>query len=147
MPLQREFDLTYLRMAEVWSSLSKAERKKVGCLVVLDRTIISDGYNGTPTGFDNACEHMTKSGNVGVMKTKPEVLHAESNAITKLAISTCSSVGSTLYTTLSPCLECSKLIIQSGIIRVVYSEEYRDTSGIELLNQAFVRTHHMNINE
>ena len=141
MPLQNEFDVTYLKMAKIWSSLSKAERKKVGCLVILDRTIISDGYNGTPTGFDNTCENieLDENGKEKII-TKKEVLHAESNAITKLAKSSSSCNGATLYTTLSPCVECSKLIIQSGIIRVVYSEAYRDLSGIELLNKAKIKT-------
>ena len=139
MPSQEEFDETYLKMAQIWASLSKAQRKKVGCLVVNDGTIISDGYNGTPKGFDNMCEkYINNDDSTGkcIMITKQEVLHAESNAITKLAKSTRSSIGSTLYTTLSPCMECSKLIIQSGIERVVYSEEYRDKGGINLLNKA-----------
>ena len=138
MPTRSEFDNAYMEMAVTWSKLSKAKRKKVGCIVVNEKTIISDGYNGMPSGFDNECEHMINSGGVGVMKTRPEVLHAESNAITKLAKSTRSSEGATLYITLSPCIECAKLIIQSGIKRVVYKEPYRDTSGLELLEKGGV---------
>ena len=137
-------------MAEIWGSNSYAIRKKVGCLIVKDGNIISDGYNGMPTGFENECEVRVNCGQEctnlfdcdcstctsGRLKTKPYVLHAESNAIAKLARSTNNSEGSTLYVTLSPCIECAKLIIQSGIKRVVYKEEYRDTSGIELLKNA-----------
>ena len=119
-------------MAEVWGSLSTAKRKQVGCLVVKDGRVISDGYNGTPHGFDNDCEFETRFG----YETKPEVLHAESNALTKLAKSTQSSEGATVYVTLSPCFDCAKLMIQSGIERVVYSEKYRCTDGIELLEKA-----------
>jgi len=132
MPRQLDLDKTYINMAKSWSNLSHARRNKVGCLIVKNGTIISDGYNGTPRGFDNNCE--LKDGNILV--TKPEVLHAESNAITKLAKSTQSSSGSTLYTTASPCVECSKLIIQADISRVVYDEIYRDDQGINLLEKA-----------
>tara|TARA_R110001592_G_C12835067_1_gene720337 strand:- start:141 stop:530 length:390 start_codon:yes stop_codon:yes gene_type:complete len=119
-------------MAEELAKLSYAERKKVGCLIVKDTQIIAEGYNGTPTGFDNACEYYN---HVDEMYTKPEVLHAESNAITKLARSTNSSCGSTLYVTLAPCFECSKLIIQAGIKRVVFKDKYRN-NGIGILNKA-----------
>lgn len=138
MASQDELDFAYLAMAEIWSRLSKAIRKKVGCLIVKDGVIISDGYNGTPRGFDNKCEfnHKYSPSNPSALTTKPEVLHAESNAITKLAKSTQSSDGSTMYTTISPCVDCSKLIIQSGIKRVVYKEFYRDNDGVELLIKA-----------
>ena len=116
-------------MAQEWASLSKARRKKVGCLIVKDGHIISDGYNGTPSGFDNNCEILTEYGLI----TKPEVLHAETNAITKLAKSTQSSLNSTMYITVSPCLDCSKLILQSGIKRVVYGSNYRNLDGISFL--------------
>ena len=119
-------------MAEELSKLSYAERKKVGCLIVKDTKIISEGYNGTPTGFDNACEYYS---HVDEMYTKPEVLHAESNAITKLARSTNSSSDSTLYVTLAPCFDCSKLIIQAGVKRLVYKDTYRK-DGLSLLNKA-----------
>lgn len=124
-------DVTYLAMARVWSSLSNAERMKVGCLVVKNDQIISDGFNGTPTGFDNVCEDEDGS-------TKKEVLHAESNALSKLAKSTNSSDGATLYCTLSPCFECSKLIVQAGIKRVIFEEKYRIEDGIEFLGKAGV---------
>ena len=123
-----KFDHSYLEMADVWARNSYCKRRKVGALLVKDRTIISDGYNGTPSGFENVCEED------GV--TKPYVLHAEANAITKVAKSGNSSDGATLYVTASPCLECSKLIIQSGIKRVVYRDEYRLTDGIDLLRRA-----------
>ena len=123
-----KFDHSYLEMAEIWSQNSYCKRRKVGALLVKDRMIISDGYNGTPSGFENICEED------GV--TKPYVLHAEANAITKVAKSGNSSEGATLYVTASPCLECSKLIIQSGIKRVVYRDEYRLTDGIDLLRRA-----------
>jgi len=129
MPKQRELDFTYLEMATSWSQLSKAKRKKVGCLVVKDGQIISDGYNGTPKGYDNECEFETRFG----YETRPEVLHAESNALMKLAKSTNSSENCTIYLTLSPCFECSKLLVQAGVKRVVYNEQYRDTSGLEFL--------------
>ncbi len=123
-----KFDHSYLEMAEIWAQNSYCKRRKVGALLVKDRMIISDGYNGTPSGFENICEED------GV--TKPYVLHAEANAITKVAKSGNSSEGATLYVTASPCLECSKLIIQSGIKRVVYRDEYRLTDGIDLLLRA-----------
>ena len=121
---QKKLDLRYLRMARIWAENSYCKRRQVGALVVKDKMIISDGYNGTPSGFENICEE----NNV----TKPYVLHAEANAITKLARSSNNSEGSTLYVTASPCIECSKLIIQSGIKRVVYAEKYRLTDGVDL---------------
>ena len=124
-----KFDHRYLEMAEVWAKNSYCKRRQVGALIVKDRMIISDGYNGTPSGFENICEDEN-----GV--PKPYVLHAEANAITKVAKSGNSSQGATLYVTASPCLECSKLIIQSGIKRVVYRDEYRLTDGIDLLRSA-----------
>lgn len=141
MPSQIELDHKYLDMAISWSGLSKARRKKVGCLIVKNGTIISDGYNGMPSGFDNNCEvqvdaHHMLASRAYVLTTKQEVLHAESNAITKLAKSTQSSEGSTMYTTASPCIECAKLIIQSGIDRLVFKELYRDDKGIKLLQKA-----------
>ena len=123
-----KFDHSYLEMAEIWAQNSYCKRRKVGALLVKNRMIISDGYNGTPSGFENICEED------GV--TKPYVLHAEANAITKVAKSGNSSEGATLYVTASPCMECSKLIIQSGIKRVVYRDEYRITDGIDLLRRA-----------
>tara|TARA_Y100000310_G_scaffold327529_1_gene394054 strand:- start:261 stop:692 length:432 start_codon:yes stop_codon:yes gene_type:complete len=139
MPSQTQFDETYLSMAETWSKLSKARRKQVGCLIVKDGAIISDGYNGTPSGFDNNCEDEDLKSFDGELITKPEVLHAESNAITKLAKSTQSSDGATLYNTISPCVECAKLIIQSGIKRVVYKSWYKNNDGIKLLKQANIK--------
>ena len=129
----RKVDAKYLRMAKIWSENSHAIRNKVGCIIVKDRRIISDGYNGTPTGFDNCCEVKSLD---GTLHTKPEVLHAEANAITKLAKSTNSSEGATLYVTCSPCFDCAKLIIQAGIKQVYYLEEYRDTNGLDLLVKA-----------
>ena len=123
-----KFDRSYLQMAEIWAQNSYCIRRKVGALLVKDRMIISDGYNGTPSGFENVCEED------GV--TKPYVLHAEANAITKVAKSGNSSDGATLYVTASPCLECAKLIIQSGIKRVVYRDAYRLTDGVDLLRRA-----------
>ncbi len=128
---RNKFDLSYLEMAQVWAKNSYCKRKQVGALIVKDRMIISDGYNGTPSGFENVCEDETGA-------TKPYVLHAEANAITKVAKSGNSSEGSTLYVTASPCLECAKLIIQAGIKRVVYNEDYRITDGIDLLRRAGV---------
>ena len=134
MATQRELDEVYMNMAHELSKLSKAERKKVGCLIVKDTQIISEGYNGTPKGFDNDCEYYDY---LDEIHTKPEVLHAESNAITKLARSTNSSSDSTLYVTLAPCFECSKLIIQAGIKRVVFLEMYWDADkGLALLKKA-----------
>ena len=137
MPDQVLLDRAYLLMAQTWGSLSRANRKQVGCLIVKNGMIISDGYNGTPRGFDNNCEYETRFG----FETKPEVLHAESNALTKLAKSTQSSAGSIIYITLSPCFECSKLMIQSGIKRVVYREQYTDIGGIDLLKKAGIQVH------
>ncbi len=136
MPSQKQFDETYLSMASIWSRLSKAERKKVGCLIVKDGAIISDGYNGTPSGFDNTCETVSTTDGSTKLVTKPEVLHAESNAITKLAKSTQSSDGATMYITISPCIDCAKLIIQSGIKRVVFEKLYKNSEGVNLLKQA-----------
>ena len=124
-----KFDKSYMEMASVWARNSYCKRRQVGALLVRERMIISDGYNGTPSGFENICEDETGA-------TKPYVLHAEANAITKIAKSGNSSLGATLYVTASPCLECSKLIIQSGIRRVVYKDEYRLTDGIDLLRRA-----------
>lgn len=126
---QHILDNRYMRMARIWAENSYCERRKVGALLVKNKMIISDGYNGTPSGFENKCED---ENNV----SKPYVLHAEANAITKIARSHNSSDGATLYVTASPCLECSKLIIQSGIIRVVYGENYRIMDGVELLIRA-----------
>ena len=123
-----KFDRRYLEMAEIWAKNSYCKRRQVGALLVKDNMIISDGYNGTPSGFENVCEEN------GV--TKPYVLHAEANAISKIAKSGNSSAGATLYVTASPCLECAKLIIQSGIKRVVYKDEYRLTDGVDLLRRA-----------
>tara|TARA_B110001450_G_scaffold240044_1_gene248415 strand:+ start:525 stop:944 length:420 start_codon:yes stop_codon:yes gene_type:complete len=123
---QLKYDIAYLKMAEEWSKLSHCKRKQVGSLIVKDKMIISDGYNGTPSGFENFCEDEDGY-------TKWYVLHAEANAIAKVSGSTQSTKGSTLYITLSPCRECSKLIFQSGISRVVYSKKYKDLSGIEFL--------------
>lgn len=135
---QEQFDRRYLRMARIWAENSYCIRRKVGALIVKERMVISDGYNGTPTGFENNCED--EAGN-----TKAYVLHAEANAITKVAQSSNSSKGATLYTTASPCLECAKLIIQSGITRVVYGEEYRITDGIELLKRAGIQTDFLSV--
>ena len=122
-------DQRYLAMARIWSQNSYCKRRQVGALIVKDKMIISDGYNGTPSGFENNCEDESNH-------TYPYVLHAEANAITKVAKSANSSIGATLYVTASPCLECAKLIIQAGITRVVYSEDYRSSEGIELLKRA-----------
>lgn len=129
-------DRRYLRMARIWSENSYCHRRKVGALLVKDKMIISDGFNGTPSGFPNVCEDDSDT-------TFPYVLHAEANAITKVARSNNSSDGSTLYVTASPCLECSKLIIQSGIRRVVFSELYRITDGLDLLRRAGIETVHI----
>ena len=133
----KKFDQRYLEMAEIWARNSYCKRRQVGALLVKDNMIISDGYNGTPSGFENVCEEN------GV--TKPYVLHAEANAITKVAKSGNSSQGATLYVTASPCLECSKLIIQSGIRRVVYSDEYRLTDGVDLLRRAGIEVEKIEI--
>ena len=124
-----KFDEKYIAMAEVWAGNSYCRRRQVGALLVKDRMIISDGYNGTPSGFENICEDESGA-------TKPYVLHAEANAISKVAKSGNSSDGATLYVTASPCIECAKLIIQAGIKRVVYKDEYRLTDGIDLLRRA-----------
>ena len=126
---QQLLDQRYLKMADIWAQNSYCQRRKVGALLVKDKMIISDGYNGTPAGFENVCEDEDN-------KTKPYVLHAEANAITKVAKSNNSSEGATLYVTSSPCLECSKLIIQAGIKRVVFTENYRLEDGINLLRRA-----------
>ncbi len=133
-------DKRYLRMARIWAENSYCQRRKVGALVVKDKMIISDGYNGTPSGFENVCEDED-----GI--TKPYVLHAEANAITKLARSSNNSDGSTLYVTASPCIECAKLIIQAGIRRVVYGEKYRLEDGINLLKRADIEVIYINIDE
>ena len=141
---QDELDKTYLSMAQTWSKLSRATRKKVGCLIVKDGAIISDGYNGTPKGFDNTCEYNPNPDLHHKLITKPEVLHAESNAITKLAKSTQSSAGATMYITISPCVECAKLIIQSEISRVVYGKLYKNRDGLNLLRQADINITELN---
>lgn len=137
---QEAFDRRYLRMAAIWAENSYCRRRKVGAILVKNEMIISDGYNGTPKGFENNCEDSDNN-------TYPYVLHAEANAITKVARSNNSSDGSTLYVTASPCMECSKLIIQAGIKRVVFSELYRITDGIDLLREAGVEVKHMPLNE
>ena len=137
---QTVLDRRYLRMALIWAENSYCRRRKVGALVVKDKMIISDGYNGTPSGFENVCED---DNNV----TKPYVLHAEANAITKLARSSNNSDGATLYVTASPCIECSKLIIQAGIRRVVYDEQYRLNDGVELLKRAGIEVVHLPIDD
>ena len=129
---QRLLDERYMRMARIWAENSYCKRRQVGALLVKNKMIISDGYNGTPSGFENNCED---ENNVSL----PYVLHAEANAITKVARSNNSSDGATLYVTASPCIECAKLIIQAGIVRVVYGEEYRIRDGIELLRQAGIQ--------
>lgn len=133
MQIHNKFDKAYLKMAQEWAKLSYCERKQVGALIVKDRMIISDGYNGTPSGFENCCED--EKG-----KTHWYVLHAEANAILKLAGSTQSARGATLYLTLSPCKECSKLILQAGITKLVYINAYSDDEGI-----SFLKTHHIEI--
>jgi dCMP deaminase len=137
---QRSLDCRYIRMARIWAENSYCKRRQVGALLVKDKMIISDGYNGTPSGFENVCEDDSN-------KTYPYVLHAEANAITKVARSNNSSDGATLYVTASPCIECAKLIIQSGIKRVVYSELYHTPDGLELLKRAGIETLLININE
>lgn len=126
---QRLLDIRYLKMASIWAENSYCKRRQVGAIIVKDKMIISDGYNGTPAGFENVCEDEN-----GI--TKPYVLHAEANAITKVACSNNSSLGATLYVTASPCIECAKLIIQAGIVRVVYRDRYTKTDGCELLERA-----------
>ena len=134
---QLSLDLRYLRMARIWAENSYCQRRKVGALVVKEKMIISDGYNGTPSGFENVCEDEM---NV----TKPYVLHAEANAITKLARSSNNSDGATLYVTASPCIECAKLIIQAGIKRVIYGEQYRLTDDIDRLKRANIEVKYLN---
>ena len=156
MANQNRLDERYLAMAKEWSKMSHAKRKKVGCLIVKDERIISDGFNGTPSGFDNNCEEVFYTCDERdfykdqeweldkgkekffKLKTKPEVLHAESNALMKLARSTNSSEGATIYCTYSPCFDCAKLIVQSGVKRFVYNETYRNTQGLDLLKKAGV---------
>lgn len=136
---QTKLDLQYLRMARIWAENSYCKRRQVGALVVKDKMIISDGYNGTPSGFENICEENDI--------TKPYVLHAEANAITKLARSSNNSDGSTLYVTASPCIECAKLIIQAGIKRVVYAEKYRLNDGIQLMERAGIKVEFLDIDK
>ena len=136
---QTKLDLRYLRMARIWAENSYCKRRQVGALVVKDKMIISDGYNGTPSGFENICEENDI--------TKPYVLHAEANAITKLARSSNNSDGSTLYVTASPCIECAKLIIQAGIKRVVYAEKYRLNDGIQLMERAGIKVEFLDIDK
>ena len=137
---QLTLDKRYIRMASIWAENSYCTRRQVGALIVKNQRIISDGYNGTPSGFENVCED---ANNV----TKPYVLHAEANAITKIARSNNSSDGATLYVTASPCIECAKLIIQAGIKRVVYSEKYRLEDGLDLLKRANIEVIYVNPNE
>ncbi|MCD8193826.1 MAG: dCMP deaminase family protein [Tannerellaceae bacterium] len=136
---QLELDKRYLRMATVWAENSYCIRRKVGALIVKDKMIISDGFNGTPAGFENVCEDENNL-------TKPYVLHAEANAITKVAASSNSSRGATIYITDAPCIECAKLIIQSGIVRVVYSKKYRVEDGCNLLHRAGIQVDFIEIN-
>lgn len=140
MNKQLILDKRYLRMAAIWAENSYCSRRKVGALIVKEQRIISDGYNGTPAGFENICED---EDNI----TKPYVLHAEANAITKVAASSNSSTGATIYVTSSPCIECAKLIIQSGIQRVVYSEKYRVEDGCDLLRRAGIQIDYIEIND
>ena len=135
---QRQLDIRYLKMARVWAENSYCVRRQVGALIVKDKMIISDGYNGTPSGFENICEN-----DMGV--TKPYVLHAEANAITKVAKSANNCDGGTLYVTTSPCMECSKLIIQAGIRRVVFAEKYHNTEGLDILSKVGVELVHLPI--
>ena len=135
---QHNLDARYIRMAQIWAENSYCERRKVGALIVKDKMIISDGYNGTPSGFENVCEDDEG-------KTKAYVLHAEANAITKVAKSHNNSYGATLYVTTSPCIECAKLIIQSGIKRVVYTDPYRIDDGIQLLKRANIDVEQINL--
>jgi dCMP deaminase len=137
---QTELDKRYLRMAMIWGENSYCQRRKVGALIVNDNRIISDGFNGTPSGFENICEDENNL-------TKPYVLHAEANAITKVAASSNSSQGATIYVTSAPCIECAKLIIQSEIRRVVYSERYRIADGCELLKRAGIELDYINLAE
>lgn len=136
----KKFDSSYIEMAHVWAKNSYCKRRQVGALIVKDRMIISDGYNGTPSGFENICEEDDNT-------TKPYVLHAEANAITKVAKSNNSSDGATLYITDSPCMECAKLIIQAGINRVVFDRRYRITDGLELLERAGVELQELHLSD
>ncbi len=136
---QRQLDSRYLRMARIWAENSYCVRRQVGALIVKDKMIISDGYNGTPSGFENVCEDDTTG------KTKPYVLHAEANAITKVAKSANNCEGATLYITCSPCIECSKLIIQAGIRRIVYIDSYHVEDGLELLKRVGIECVHFNL--
>ena len=140
MDKQELLDSRYLRMAQIWAENSYCKRRQVGALIVKDKMIISDGYNGTPVGFENVCEDDNDH-------TKPYVLHAEANAITKVAQSNNSSNNATLYVTSSPCIECAKLIIQAGIKRVVFHEIYRLTDGIELMKRAGIDCVQLDINK
>jgi dCMP deaminase len=133
---QQLLDKRYLSMAKIWAGNSYCLRRQVGALIVKDKMIISDGYNGTPSGFENKCEDEN-------YKTYPYVLHAEANAITKVAKSNNSSYGATLYVTTSPCIECAKLIIQAGISRVVYCDKYRNEAGLELLKKTNIELIHL----
>lgn len=135
---QEKYDKAYLKMASTWGQLSYCERKKVGALIVKDRMIISDGFNGTPSGYKNVCEDEEHF-------TKWYVLHAEANAILKVAASTQSCMGATLYITLSPCRDCSKLIHQAGIVRVVYAKTYKDVTGLEFLKKAGVELKYLSL--
>ena len=137
---QHELDVRYLKMARIWAENSYCKRRQVGALIVKDKMIISDGYNGTPSGFENVCED---ENNV----TKPYVLHPEANAITKIARSGNNSDGATLYVTAAPCIECAKLIIQAGISRVIYSEEYRIEDGINLLRRAGIEVKYIPVEQ
>lgn len=137
---QHDLDVRYMRMARIWAENSYCKRRRVGALIVKDKMIISDGYNGTPSGFENVCED---ENNV----TKPYVLHAEANAITKIARSGNNSDGATLYVTTSPCIECAKLIIQAGIRRVIYGEKYRIEDGINLLKRANIYVEYVSVDE
>lgn len=137
---QRQLDIRYLKMARIWATNSYCVRRQVGALIVKDKMIISDGYNGTPQGFENICEE--EEG-----RTKPYVLHAEANAITKVAKSSNSSLGATLYVTASPCIECAKLIIQSGIVRVVFADEYHSDDGMKLLQRAGIELVNISIDQ
>ena len=137
---QLQFDKSYLKMAGIWAQNSYCTRRQVGALIVKDKSIISDGYNGTPSGFENVCEDEQGC-------TKPYVLHAEANAITKMAKSNNSSLGATLYVTAAPCMECAKLIIQAGIERVVYRDAYRVTDGVDLLVRAGIKVEQIEASE
>lgn len=137
---QQQLDKRYMQMAMIWAENSYCQRRKVGAILVKDKMIISDGYNGTPVGFENKCEDENNH-------TYPYVLHAEANAITKVACSNNSSKDSTLYVTSSPCIECAKLIIQAGIKRVVYAEKYRLEDGIELLTKAGITVEYIDLNK